>query len=332
MKFQVTTEIEHLPHPISHTDPILLVGSCFTENMGNYLRKFKFSVLDNPSGIVFNPVSVVNTLNRIIQNEPVVETDLFYYLDCYHSWEYHSSFSDPIAANCIAKMNAATQLAHDFLLKSNMLIITLGSAWVYQLTAAAPGFQPDTVVANNHKGPANWFEKKLLDPAAIIKMFTDLNERLHVVNPSLQIVFTVSPVRHLREGLINNNRSKAALIQAVHTLAQKFEHVYYFPAYELVIDELRDYRFYAEDLVHPNYQATRYVWEKFVEYCLSEKAKTMLPVLQDILLAFQHRPLHPGTSQHQQFLQQYAEKTRLLQSQYPLLDLESEFSYFSGSH
>lgn len=333
MKFQLTTEIPYLAKPLTHADPVLLVGSCFTENMGNYLRKFKFSVLDNPSGIVFNPVSVVKTLHRILRNEPVTQADVFYYLDCYHSWEYHSNFSDPAAENCIAKMNAATQRAHDFLSKSSMLIITLGSAWVYQLTAAAPGFQPDTIVANNHKGPANWFEKKLLDPAEIIKSFSELINRLYAFNPSLQIMFTVSPVRHLREGLINNNRSKAALIQAVHALADQYNNVSYFPAYELVVDELRDYRFYAEDLTHPNYQATRYVWEKFVEYCLQEEAKTLLPKVQDILLAFQHRPLHPGTSQHQQFLLHYAEKTRALQSQYPSLDLKSELAYFlSGSY
>lgn len=333
MKFQLTTEIPYLPTPVSQADAIMLVGSCFTENMGNYLRKYKFSVLDNPSGIVFNPVSVVTTLNRILQNKPVTETDLFYYLDCYHSWEYHSKFSDLSPENCIAKMNAATQDAHDFLSKTSLLIITLGSAWVYQLTDAAPGFQPNTVVANNHKGPANWFEKKLLEPAAIIQMFSDLIKRLQTFNPSLQIMFTVSPVRHLREGLVNNNRSKAVLIQAVHALAAQYQPVSYFPAYEIVIDELRDYRFYAEDLVHPNYQATRYVWDKFVEYCLQEEAQSLLPVLQDILLAFQHRPLHPGTTQHKAFLQQYAEKTRALQLKYPLLDLEAELLYFeSGSH
>jgi len=333
MKFQLTTEIPFLPKPISHADPVLLVGSCFTENMGNYLRKFKFRALDNPSGIVFNPVSVVNTLHSILQNQRVTETDLFYYLDCFHSWEYHSNFSDPSAARSLEKMNMATQVAHDFISTSKLLIITLGSAWVYQLTADAPGYQPETVVANNHKGPANWFEKKLLDPATIIQLFSELINRLHAVNPALQIMFTVSPVRHLREGLVNNNRSKAVLLQAVHTLAESYHPVHYFPAYELVVDELRDYRFYAEDLVHPNYQATRYVWEKFVEYCLSEEAKKMLPELQDILLAFQHRPLHPGTTQHQQFLQQYAEKTSRLQAQYPMLDFEPELMYFrSGLH
>ncbi|MEI8111512.1 MAG: GSCFA domain-containing protein [Chitinophagia bacterium] len=333
MKFHLTTEIPYLPNPITHADPILLVGSCFTENMGNYLRKYKFSVLDNPSGIMFNPVSVVNSLHRILQNKPVSETDLFYYLDCYHSWEYHSSFSDPSAAYCVKKINSATQVAHDFLSTSRVLIITLGSAWVCQLTDAAPGYQPEKVVANNHKGPSNWFEKKLFDSLAIIQLFSMLIDRLHAFNPALQIIFTVSPVRHLREGLVNNNRSKAILIQAVHALAEKYQQVYYFPAYELVIDELRDYRFYAEDLVHPNYQATRYVWDKFVEYCLSENAKNLLPDLHDILLAFQHRPLHPGTVQHQKFLQQYAEKTRSLQAQFPFLNLEAELLYFqTGSH
>ena len=328
MKFQLTTDIQPLPNPIGYQDPILLVGSCFTENMAAKLRTYKFSVLDNPCGILFNPVSVFNSLSSILHNTAITKEALFFHLDCYHSWQHHGKFSAPTAEACVQQINASVQQAHTFLTSARVLIITLGSAWTYQLTPQAPLYQPETAVANNHKAPADWFEKKLLSAAYIVQTYTTLIHQLRQLNPGLQIMFTVSPVRHLREGLVNNNRSKAILLQAVHQLTEQVDNVYYFPAYEIVVDELRDYRFYAEDLVHPNYQATRYVWEKWVTHCLSASAQQLMQSLQDILLAFQHRPLHPGTTQHKNFLKEYAEKTRQLQSQYPYLSLSQELEYF----
>lgn len=328
MKFQLTTDIQPFPHPIGYQDPILLIGSCFTENMGTKLRNYKFSVLDNPCGILFNPISVLHCLSSIVENTPVTKDDLFFHLDCYHSWQHHGKFSAPDAHTCLQQINTSIQQAHTFITTARVLIITLGSAWVYELTPKAPLYKPATAVANNHKAPADWFEKKLLVAEEIVSAYATLIGKLRKINPGLQIMFTVSPVRHLREGLVNNNRSKAILLQSVHQLCEQVENVYYFPAYEIVVDELRDYRFYAEDMVHPNYQATRYVWDKWVENCLSSDARQLMLAIHDILLAFQHRPLHPGTAQHRNFLLEYAEKTRQLQLKYPFLLLQQELQYF----
>ncbi len=331
MKWMLTTEVKPLSPPITYQDSILMVGSCFTENMAGYLRDYKFSVMDNQQGILFNPVSVLSCLQRITNCQSLTEKELFFYNDCYHSWDHHGEFSSPRIADCLDVINASIIQAHDYMKKAGMLVITLGSAWVYQLTEAAPLYQPDKVVANNHQAPANWFEKELLQPATIVDAFAAWLEPLLKKQPTLRVLLTVSPVRHLREGTIQNNLSKAVLLQAVHRLATLFEAVHYFPAYELVVDDLRDYRFYAEDLVHPNYQATKYVWEHWVKACVDDESRNIMASVKDIRLAFQHLPLHPDTPRHQNFLKEYARKTADLLSAYPWLKLEEELAYFSAA-
>ncbi|MFN7821583.1 MAG: GSCFA domain-containing protein [Bacteroidota bacterium] len=331
MKWMLTTEVKPLSPPITFQDSILMVGSCFTENMAGYLRDYKFSVMDNPQGILFNPVSVLSCLQRITNCQSFTEKELFFYNDCYHSWDHHGEFSSPRIADCLDVINASIIQAHDYMKKAGMLVITLGSAWVYQLTEAAPLYQPDKVVANNHQAPANWFEKELLQPATIVDAFAAWLEPLLKKQPTLRVLLTVSPVRHLREGTIQNNLSKAVLLQAVHRLATLFEAVHYFPAYELVVDDLRDYRFYSEDLVHPNYQATKYVWEHWVKACVDDESRNIMAAVKDIRLAFQHLPLHPDTPRHQNFLKEYARKTADLLSAYPWLKLEEELAYFSAA-
>ncbi|MFN9590696.1 MAG: GSCFA domain-containing protein, partial [Bacteroidota bacterium] len=204
MKWMLTTEVKPLSPPITYQDSILMVGSCFTENMAGYLRDYKFSVMDNPQGILFNPVSVLSCLQRITNCQSFTEKELFFYNDCYHSWDHHGEFSSPRIADCLDVINASIIQAHDYMKKAGMLVITLGSAWVYQLTEAAPLYQPDKVVANNHQAPANWFEKELLQPATIVDAFAAWLEPLLKKQPTLRVLLTVSPVRHLREGTIQN--------------------------------------------------------------------------------------------------------------------------------
>jgi hypothetical protein len=186
------------------------------------------------------------------------------------------------------------------------------------------------VAANNHKAPADWFDKQLMDLPQTKALLGAMLQNIFAFNPGLQVIFTISPVRHLREGLIDNNRSKAVLIQAVHELVADYEQVYYFPAYELVIDDLRDYRFYAEDMVHPNYQATQYVWEKFMEASMSDATRDLIKEIAGIQLAYQHKPFNPSTNQHQQFLRSYLSKTSQLQINYPNLDFSLELGYFEN--
>lgn len=328
MKFHFEFDIKRSVNLIHHQHTMLLMGSCFTENIGEKLRKHKFTVSENPNGILFNPVSVAEAIGSYIQNRQISENDLFQHNETWHSWKHHSRFSGITAEEAILKINSATTEAHAYLKKADHLLITLGSAWLYTLTERATNAITGSVAANNHKAPAAWFEKRLMQSGEVVTVLHEMLTKLFAFNPGIRVIFTISPVRHLREGVIENNRSKAALIQAVHQLVEQFEVLYYFPAYELVIDDLRDYRFYAEDLVHPNYQATQYVWEKFINACMSEDTRELMKEIAEINLAYQHKPFNPLTEQHQKFLASYFAKAKSLKSVHPYLDLENELAYF----
>lgn len=328
MKFHFEFDIKKLSQSIQHQHKLFLIGSCFTENIGEKLKKYKFSVLENPNGILFNPVSVAEALTDYIEDKKFNEADLFQYNEAWHSWKHHSRFSGVTTDEALTQINASSSKAHQYLKESDYIIITLGSAWIYTLTEKALNTVIGSVAANNHKAPADWFYKRLMTIEEILKVLDNVIHRLFLFNKKLKIIFTISPVRHLREGVIENNRSKALLIQAVHHLTDKFENLYYFPAYELVIDDLRDYRFYAEDLVHPNYFATQYVWEKFVDACMSEKTRKLLEEIHAINLAFQHKPFNAVSEQHKKFLQSFYEKTLQLKELHPYLNFEKELAYF----
>lgn len=328
MKFHYTFDIKKPAHFVRHPHKLLLVGSCFTENIGEKLRKHKFDVLENPNGILFNPVSVAEAIHQYIDNRVFGAEDIFEHNETWHSWKHHSRFSGITAEECLGKINTSTNAAHEYLKSTDHLFLTLGSAWTYTLTADAAHAITGSVAANNHKAPAGWFLKKLLSAQETFDLLDAMLQRLQAFNPRLQVIVTISPVRHLREGVVENNRSKAVLIQAVHTLVEKYTHLYYFPAYELVIDDLRDYRFYAEDLVHPNYQATQYVWEKFAEACMPDETRELMKEIAEINLAYQHKPFNPSTQNHQKFLRSYYAKTKALQEKYTYLDFSEELGYF----
>ncbi|WP_026751485.1 GSCFA domain-containing protein [Sediminibacterium sp. C3] len=327
MKFHFDFPIKKMDSPMAHHHRILMMGSCFTENIGQYLRSHSFQVLENPNGILFNPVSVADAIYSYINKVSINEEDLFQLNETWHSWKFHSRYSGITKEEALTKMNHSIDEAHQFLKTASYMIVTLGSAWVYELTDAAYG-TAGNIVANNHKAPASWFHRRLLTAEGVQNLLASVIDSLRNFNPILKIIFTISPVRHLREGVIENNRSKAVLIQAVHDLVAAYEHLYYFPSYELVIDDLRDYRFYAEDLVHPNYQATQYVWEKFVDACIDESSSQLFKTIREIKLAYQHKPFNPSTQQHQQFLNKYELVTQRLMEQYPYLRLQVELDYF----
>jgi hypothetical protein len=329
MKFHFEFDIKKLSEPINHQHKLFLIGSCFTENIGEKLRKHKFSVLENPNGILFNPVSVAEAVTDYVENNQFQESDLFCLNEAWHSWKHHSRFSGLTADEALNKINFSTAEAHGYLKGADYIMVTLGSAWVYALTEKATNARVGSVAANNHKAPSDWFNRRLMGIEEVLKVLDNMIHRLFLFNPKLKIIFTISPVRHLREGVVENNRSKAVLIQAVHHLVDKFDKLYYFPAYELVIDDLRDYRFYAEDLVHPNYHATQYVWEKFIEACMSEGSKKLMEEITSINLAFHHKPFNAFSAQHKKFLDTYFEKTKSLQEKYPYLNFERELKYFA---
>ena len=312
---------------MGYRDKSLLIGSCFSENIGAKLNTHLFNVLENPHGVLFNPISVANSLTDCINNKFYQEADLFLLNDVWNSWNHHSRFSGVTINESLEKINSSIKNAHTFLKTADHLVITLGSAWVYQLNNQSP-CTVSQVVANNHKAPALWFDKRLMQPKELIDLLKNLVRQLLDFNPHLHIVFTISPVRHLREGLVDNNRSKAVLIQAVHEVVDASENIEYFPSYEYVIDDLRDYRFYSEDMVHPNYAASNYVWEKLVETYMNEETQSIMKQVAELQLAMQHKPFFAGSSQHQEFLQACITKTEHLLGLYPYLELNDQLQFF----
>ena len=329
MKFKLTLDAKPSKYPIEYGDKLMLIGSCFTENIGAKFKTHLFELSENPYGILFNPVSVINALTEIMEIRKYQSADLFQHNELWHSWNHHSRFSAIEKEIALDQINDSILSAHDFLKSANRLVITLGSAWLYHLTNEAP-LGNGQVVANNHKGPINWFYKSLMQPNALIKNLHDLVERLHAFNPSLQITFTISPVRHLREGLIENNRSKAVLIHAVHELVHQCNGVDYFPAYEYVMDDLRDYRFYAEDLVHPNFAASGYVWDKLVETYMEPKTQAIMKQIAELQLAMNHKPFFTGSAEHQKFLESCILKTETLLAKHPALSLQDHLAFFKA--
>lgn len=326
MDLMLNLNIPKSPKEITHQHRILSVGSCFTEHIGNALLDYKFDVLQNPNGILFDPMAVCSSLVSYIQNRQYNQGDLFYLNELWHSWNHHSRFSHTDPVQSLQKINDSQSNAHQFLKEADWLIITLGSAFTYKLVE-----QNYQSVANCHRAPAQWFQKHLSTLNEIIARLDNTIHQLFHFNRKLNIIFTISPVRHIRDGVVDNNRSKARLIEAVHHLVNKFDKLYYFPSYELVIDVLRDYRFYAEDMVHPNYLATDFVLENFTQTYMSEATLNLIEDLKKIAIARKHRSAHPGTEAHKKFLQSHLAKAQTLQEKYPYLKLEKEIDYFASA-
>jgi hypothetical protein len=327
LKFKLTLASKRSENSIGYRDSLFLIGSCFSENMGAKLNTHLFKVFENPHGILFNPISVAQSLSDCIHNKQYTEADLFQLNEVWNSWQHHSRFSGISSKEALDKINNSIAKAHTFLKTADHIVITLGSAWVYQLNSQST-HAAGLVVANNHKAPATWFDKALMKPDALVLLLNKMVKDLLQFNPHLQIIFTISPVRHLREGLVENNRSKAVLIQAVHEIVDSTENVAYFPSYEYVIDDLRDYRFYAEDLVHPNYAASNYVWEKWVETYMNEETQGIMKQVAELQLAVQHKPFFAGSTQHKEFLQNCIVKSERLLSLYPYLPLNDQVQFF----
>jgi GSCFA family len=318
LPIQINAPAEKIRYP----QKILLMGSCFTEHIGQYLSDMKFDILQNPNGILFDPLSVGNSLISYLQPDLYRREDLFFYNELWQSWKHHGIFSDTNQPSVLNKINRSQQTAHMFLKQADWLIITLGSAFVYLLK------EQNKTVSNCHRAPADWFTKKLLPVEEMLAVLDEGMHRLFEINPKLKIVYTISPVRHIRDGVIENNRSKARLIEVAHQLVGKFNRTYYFPAYELVIDVLRDYRFYDKDLVHPNYMATNYVVENFMEHYVHTETRLIADEIKKLQISLRHRALHPETEAHRRFLQEQYDKTLELKTKYPFLNFETELKHF----
>ncbi len=328
MNFRSEFTPKHFPIKIKHTDKLLLVGSCFTEQIGKKLSAHKFDVLENPNGILFNPISIAKALISYAGEKLFTEDELFYHNELWASREHHTRFSDTDKGSTIKKINKEQLLAINFIKNADWILITLGSAFVYEWKDIITTSNYENVAANCHKINTDKFNRRLIDPQEIIAFLQKMKIAVKNINPNVKFIYTISPVRHLREGFIENNRSKAALIQAVHGMANDVD-TFYFPAYELIIDDLRDYRFFAEDLVHPNYSATNYVWEKFVASCIEEKSQELMKEINEINAALNHKPFNQSSNAHQIFKNKYFDKIKILQKKYSYLNMEFELHYFT---
>lgn len=322
-KFQIAISIPKNESPIAHREQVLLTGSCFTEHIGKRLEQIKMAAMINPNGILFNPLSVARALQSYIDEQVYNRNDLFLQDEIWHCWDFHSRFSHTDPEQALRQMNDSVREAAQFIRQTDRLIITLGSAYQYYLK------QGNTPVANCHRAPGTWFEKHLLSIETITETLGNVLSNLQKIRPELSIILTISPVRHLRDGIVENNRSKARLIEAVHLLTESVPSCSYFPAYELVIDVLRDYRFYDIDMAHPNYAATQFVWEQFSNTYFDADMQQLAGQLQDIATALNHRPRFPDTSAHKNFLKSYREKVERLARDYPYINFDQERAYFN---
>lgn len=311
------------PFQLSYTDHFLGVGSCFVEEMGQRLRDLKFSIQFNPQGIVFNPASVALGLERMLVPKIYQAEELFQHQGLWHSFDHHGSFSSTSPADTLQHIHQAQFEGQIQFQKASVLLLTLGSANVWEHLAQ------ERIVSNCHKLPGNMFQRKRMSVAEIVDTLSKSLHAILALRPDLKIILTVSPVRYLREGLMENTRSKATLLLAVEQLCQQFEQVHYFPAYELLMDDLRDYRFYAVDLAHPSHLATTYIWDYFKQSFFAPVVLNQLQDLEKLKQATLHRPLHTESASYQQFITQQLEYIQRLKHKYPEMDFSVEKNIFS---
>ena len=296
---------------INYASNILLFGSCFVENIGDKLEYFKFQNLVNPFGILFHPKAIETLIADSVGKKKYSEKDIFFYNEQWHSFDAHSKLSNPSKEILLLELNSQLGLTNQKIQKASHVIITLGTAWVYRFV------ESQNIVANCHKVPQKQFSKELLSVEEIVQSFENMVRLIKKVNPDVAIIFTVSPVRHLKDGFIENTQSKSHLITAIHSILT--DHIHYFPSYEIMMDELRDYRFYAEDMMHPNHLAIEYIWNKFKEVWISEDSNKIMDEVDVIQKGLQHKPFNPNSESHLTFLQNLEKNKKKLQIKLPFI-------------
>lgn len=325
MKFRTEVEVKPFPFDINYSTPTFFCGSCFTNNIGGIVQKVKMPVLINPFGVVYNPFSVALVVQKILNAENYSPDDLTYNNGLWLSFDHYTKFSDTDKTKCLDNINLALDNAKDFFNKTNVLIITFGTARVYELKSTG------NVVANCHKLPAKEFNHRLLGVDEIVSKWETLINTLIKKNPSVKIIFTVSPIRHWKDGAVGNMLSKAILTTAIHRLIEKFKNVvFYFPSYEIMMDDLRDYRFYNDDMLHPSQQAIEYIWQKFSNAVFNSETLQLVSQIQSVIKAANHRPLNPNTAEHQKFVKQTLSDIDNLQKQHSNLNFDEEINLLSS--
>ncbi len=320
--FRTVVPINKAPSLISPFDYVIFMGSCFANKMGKFMSEARFPVMINPYGVLYNPVSISQSFESIINNTPVNEDQLFYTNGLWHSFFHHGKFNNPDQDIIIQQINNATFNAHNFLKHARFVIITFGSSFVYEHKHL------NKVVANCHKFHEDNFIRYILEPDEIIDLYKDLIVKLRVFNPEINIILTISPVRHLKDGAHGNQLSKAVLLLALEKITSLFEKTWYFPAYEIMLDELRDYRFYDDAMTQPNETAIKYIWSRFTETNFSCEGKNFIKEVQKVIRARNHRHSGHNTVAYRAFLRQSLDLIYSLSARYPGINLESDLDFF----
>lgn len=312
MNFTTIVPVQKSKNPIDYNSKILSLGSCFAVNMAQKFDYYRFQNLCNPFGIIFNSVSIEKLIDRAVNKIFFTENDIFFHNDLWHCFEVHSELSHPDKLALLKHLNTLIDVFYFQIATGTHFVITYGTSWVYRNRAS------NSIVANCHKVPQAAFSKEILSVEAISKSIQKTIGNIHKINPDCEIIFTVSPVRHLKDGFVENQQSKAHLITAIHsTLNSQHTTQNYFPSYEIMMDELRDYRFYAEDMIHPSPIAIDYIWERFAETNISPDSHSVMKEVETIQKGLTHRPFNPNSVSHQLFLSKLQDKISILRTDFP---------------
>lgn len=318
MIFRTEINLPESKHKINFKSRLMMLGSCFTENIGKRLFWHKFKILINPFGIIYNPVSVKKSLSFIIKKTEFTNIDIEHHNGLWFSFYHHSRFSHHDKNICLTNINTELQNAVDWLPLTTHLFITFGTAWVYKLKKTGK------IISNCHKLPSNQFKRVLLGVDDVVNIYDALIKQISEIAPQINIVFTVSPVRHWKDGAEGNQLSKSVLILAVNELKNRFENVSYFPSYEIMMDDLRDYRFYDEDMLHPNKIAVDYIWKKFSNRYFDNKTISAISDINKTKQALAHKPFNTKTEVYQKFIEKTQQKIKLISEKYPEIDFSDE--------
>lgn len=317
MKLQTSLKLkQQLQQQIDYDSKLLLLGSCFSDNIGSKFNYFKFDTLINPFGVLFHPKAIENLISKALTNKGNNEHVIFYHNEQWHSFETHSKLSHPNKNELLKAINSGLENTRQQINTATHVIITLGTAWVYRLITSGK------VVANCHKVAQKQFNKEILSIKDIVESLESCLKLIHAINPKTEIIFTVSPVRHIKDGFVENMQSKAHLISAIHHFINQQSKIsnpksHYFPAYEIMMDELRDYRFYNEDMIHPNATAITYIWERFQTVYIDNKALQVMKKVDDIQKGLLHKPFNVASKEYLNFLEKIETKKVDLQQLYP---------------
>lgn len=317
--FRTEVTVSDYPFRLDYQTPVLFCGSCFAENVGGIMQSYKMPVQVNPFGVVYNPFSVAMVLRNILQNKEYTGNDLNYRNGLWFSFDHYTRFSSESKDECLLKINGACKSAHEFIKKANLIAVTFGTARVYRLVSTGQ------VVANCHKIPAKEFTHTLLSVDEIVTEWSGLIDELVSEIPGIRFLFTVSPIRHWKDGAVGNQLSKATLILAVHRLIELFPNLaFYFPGYEIMMDDLRDYRFYDVDMLHPSQLAIDYIWQRFSNALVERQALQIAEKVHRIQQSLSHRPVNPKSQEFKRFVDKILNEVNSIQMQYPFLNFNEE--------